>query len=506
MFRYFGPPGTGKTTTLLNQVDSLLSGGMNPNDIGYFAFTRKAAHEARDRAVARFNLDPEKDFTYFRTLHSLAFQMLGMTGAQVVNDQALRKFGEHTGINLSSGGSEHAAEDGFVVVQSNNPIMRAVDLARNSLLGTRHAYNTAELQIPFYEFEHLFKEYNKFKEINGLKDFTDMMVELSERPGSIPILKVVFLDEAQDLTPLQWRVAEHLSNRSDRMFIAGDDDQGIYRWAGADTDRFVSLTGGSEILSQSYRIPRSVHKVAGSVVSRIRKRQKKSWLPRRDEGSVTKIYDPDTVDFSDGTWLVMAQANYMLDDLSESLLSNGQYFERRGSASLTKNVRNAIGSWNHLCSSPSHDVSHKEAVNIFNYISSGKGLRRGAKKMLTGADERDLFSLSVLCTHFGLETQNPAWEIVLDRIPDEDRAYATALLNRGVNIFERPRIKLSTIHGAKGGEADNVLLFLDLSTKALTEMERNPDDAYRVLYVGVTRAKENLVLKMPDDPQRGWAI
>ena len=59
MFRYFGPPGTGKTTTLLNQVDSLLASGMAPNSIGYFAFTRKAAHEARDRAASRFGLDPE---------------------------------------------------------------------------------------------------------------------------------------------------------------------------------------------------------------------------------------------------------------------------------------------------------------------------------------------------------------------------------------------------------------------------------------------------------------
>jgi len=51
-----------------------------------------------------------------------------------------------------------------------------------------------------------------------------------------------------------------------------------------------------------------------------------------------------------------------------------------------------------------------------------------------------------------------------------------------------------------------VLLFLDLSGKALTEMERNPDDAYRVLYVGITRAKENLILKMAEDSQRGWSV
>ena len=220
-----------------------------------------------------------------------------------------------------------------------------------------------------------------------------------------------------------------------------------------------------------------------------------------------RVYDPSTVSFNGDNWLILAQANYMLDELADRLTSNGQYFERKGHASLKKNVRNAISTWNHIQRSPAHEISPKEAVNLYDYISTGQGrLKRGAKKMLSGADEQDLFTASVLRQQFGLEATDGDWDTVLDRISDEDRVYASALLNRGVNIFEKPKIKLSTIHGAKGGEADNVLLYLDLSTKALHEMEKNPDDAHRVLYVGLTRAKQNLVLKMPEDPQRGWAI
>ena len=480
---------------------------MAPNDIGYFAFTRKAAHEARDRAVARFNLNPEKDLLYFRTLHSLAFQVLGMSGSEILGDKGVKSFSEEAGIDLTINGSEHISDDGFMLMKSNNPVMRAFDLARNTLKGPSYAYNATELPIPYYEFEHLYKEYQRFKALNGLSDFTDMMVELSEKPGSIPLLKVVFLDEAQDLTPLQWKVAHHLSDRSERMFVAGDDDQGIYRWAGADINHFVELPGGSEVLSQSYRIPHSIHKVADSVVQRIRSRQKKVWLPRHEKGSVERTYDANTVSFDNDEWLILAQANYMLDELADRLTSSGHYFERKGSPSLKKTIRSAISSWNHLQQSPGHEVSLKEAVNLYDHMSSGEGrLKRGAKKMLGGADEQDLFTMAVLRQHFGLETPDDTWDMALDRIGDEDRAYATALLNRGINIFEKPRIKLSTIHGAKGGEADNVLLFMDLSGKALKEMEKNPDDAHRVLYVGVTRAKQNLVLKMPEDSQRGWAV
>ena len=508
MFRYFGPPGTGKTPTLLNQVDALLSQGMSSNEIGYFAFTRASAHEARDRAVARFNLDPKKDFQYFRTLHSLAFKVLGMTSAQILNDQNLKSFGAETGIDLTSKGAEHIVEDGFVVMKSNNPIMRAIDLARNSLQGHRHAYNETSLHIPFYEYKHIYDEYERFKVLNGLKDFTDMMVELSEKPSVLPLWKTVFLDEAQDLTPLQWRVAHSLNDRSERMFVAGDDDQGIYRWIGADINHFVALEGGSEVLSKSYRVPRKIHALADSVAQRIRSRQKKVWFPRDAEGSVQRIYDSSMMTFErDEEWLILAQANFMLDGIAERLISDGHYFERKGNPSLSKDVRDAISTWGHLVQDPGHEISLKEAINLYDHISSKEGsLKRGAKKMLGSADEQDVFSISVLRDYFGLETPNCDWDEALDRISDEDRVYATALLNRNVNIFEEPKIKLSTIHGSKGREADNVLLYTSLSGAAMREMERNPDDAHRVLYVGITRARQNLVLKLADDSQLGWTI
>ena len=504
MFRYFGPPGTGKTTTLLNHVEKLLADGTPPNQIGYFAFTRKAAHEARDRAVARFGLNPDKDFIFFRTLHSLAFQVLGINRAEVLKEPHLKEFSNIVGINLTQ--NTTAIEDeGFTTFRSNHPIMRTIDLARTTDHGAVWAYNQTELDVTSYHFKLLFSEYEKFKKQNGLRDFTDMLVELSKNEALIPKLKVVFLDEAQDLTPLQWKIAQLLDDNAEKFYIAGDDDQGIFGWSGADVTRFIKLEGASEVLTQSHRVPRSVWKIADRISSRIRRRQKKEWLPRNADGSTHFVHDHYGIDFT-GQWLILAQANYMLNEIGAYLRTSGYFFERFNDPSLTKKIRTAISSWTHLTSGQNREISLSEAKNLYAHISSEDGrLQRGAKTLLKNANEQDVFTLGLLHEHFGLEATG-RWDQVLDRIKPEDRAYASTLIKRGVNLNTKPKIKLSTIHGAKGGEADNVYLMLDLSGKALGEMAKNPDDGYRVLYTGITRTKENLFLKMPEDWQRGWML
>ena len=79
----FGPPGTGKTTTLLNIVDEALQGGMDPTRIAFVSFSRKAADEALARAKEKFGYD-EKQLVWFRTLHSMAFRYLGLTTTDVM--------------------------------------------------------------------------------------------------------------------------------------------------------------------------------------------------------------------------------------------------------------------------------------------------------------------------------------------------------------------------------------------------------------------------------------
>jgi len=71
---------------------------------------------------------------------------------------------------------------------------------------------------------------------------------------------------------------------------------------------------------------------------------------------------------------------------------------------------------------------------------------------------------------------------------------------KGEKLDEKPRIHVSTIHGSKGAEADNVLLLTDYNQPPQNKVRFNPfykDDECRVFYVGLTRAKENLHLIHP---------
>jgi superfamily I DNA/RNA helicase len=98
------------------------------------------------------------------------------------------------------------------------------------------------------------------------------------------------------------------------------------------------------------------------------------------------------------------------------------------------------------------------------------------------------------------------WHEVLTKISLEQREYIIALLRRGVKLNTMPKIKLSTIHGAKGGEADNVLLLTDLSTKFAKAYDTSPDDINRLLYVGLTRTRKALHLVLPSNSYKGFRL
>ena len=495
--KVFGPPGAGKTTYLLSVVQEELAAEVHPTQIGYFAFTRKAATEARDRAIRKFPaLNPDLDFPWFRTLHSLAYRCLGITNKDMMGPEHYAEFAKEAGIEL---GIEQGEEE--FAVKATHPVLNEVNIARVRGKDLRQHYNESSMSIEWYHFEYVDRAYRHYKASRGLLDFTDLLEKILDEPDRLPSLKTLIIDEAQDLSRLQWALVKELIERAQHTYIAGDDDQAVYTWAGADVDSFLTLEGDVRVLEQSYRVPSKIHALADQVVNRIRKRQPKVWKPRTEGGTITYYNDFHHVDITQGEWLVLAAANYMLTDMHEWLKSQGLLFERHGQRSIPESVLQAVIGWERL--RKGGEVPYDTVKIIYKYLDSS-AVKRGHKGLKTASMEK-MYTHETLTTDHGLQT-DAIWHEALTKIAEDKRNYLIALLRRGVKVTGKVPIKLSTIHGAKGGEADNVLLITDLSTKFAQEYERNADDINRLLYVGITRAKQTLHLVLPKDFRKGFRL
>ena len=131
-----------------------------------------------------------------------------------------------------------------------------------------------------------------------------------------------------------------------------------------------------------------------------------------------------------------------------------------------------------------------EAINLLPYLKLSVPLS------LRNIDFDTFITFEELRNHVP-SLKNELWYDVFDGLSVKERSYIRAMLRRGEKITKEPRIRLSTIHAAKGGEATNVVLMTDLSTRVYNSFQKNPDDESRVFYVGLTRAKENLFLIEP---------
>lgn len=495
--KIFGPPGSGKTTYLLNLVEQELESGVPSRSIGYFAFTRKAANEAKERAIAKFNeLNADTDFPWFRTLHSLAYRCLQVSNNEIMKPEHYREFAREAGLDMSVS----AGDDEFVV-HTDNPILNEINLARIRGVDLKTHYNRSSIGIEWFHFEYVERAYRHYKYSKNLMDFTDLLEQIVQEPDYLPKLEVLIVDEAQDLSRLQWEMVIHLAQRANRTFIAGDDDQAVYTWAGADVKTFLSLDGEIKVLEQSYRVPAKVHELANRVVRRIRSRQPKEWHPREEVGRIQYYEAFDHVDVSNGEWLILASTNYMLNDLHEWLRSQGLMFERHGQRSISESILTAVLGWEGLRKGKSMPMPVVKSV--YKYL--GTELVQRGFKTLRDIDPNNEYTLAELQASYGLLTDD-IWHKVLTRISDTQRQYIISILRRGMKLTGKVPIKLSTIHGAKGGEADHVMLLTDLSPKFAKEYAYNADDVNRLLYVGLTRAKESLHIIKPKNIERGFRI
>ena len=510
-----GPPGTGKTTYLKNKVDNIIKTGKARSDeIGYFSFTVKAAEEIRNRVTNKEWSEAElkKLFPYFCTLHSLAYKRLRLEAHEIMDELDYEELSDITGrkfinkmkkgngmdISMPTAQSHYQDTINLAYAKYPNDEDRLQKIFREVKLSDYGARNTI-MQMD--------KDLTNFKRDRHKLEYVDYFNSFLS-VGEVPKLKYLFIDEAQDLSAHQWMVVDKIQRISQPIetYIAGDDDQAIFRWAGADIEHFIAMAKDDANtiipLTQSYRVPKSVHTLATKMAQSISNRIDKQYNPRDDDGERKVLnFRPLNKSLETGEWLILCRTHEIVKQVCESLDRYGWLYKCYGKSVVNEKIIEAIMSWTNL--QRGKKVYGSKIDTVYSFMDSTR-IKRGHGTFK--GSHTELYSIDDLIHSFGLRehikedlfTKTLDWYDVLNAKGVKKRIrYLRAVMRDGHKLDDKPRIEVSTIHASKGGERDNVMLLTDLSYgpyKSSRETQQGRDDELRVFYVGATRAKKKLVI------------
>ena len=378
-----------------------------------------------------------------------------------------------------------------------------------------------------------------YKGENGLVGFADMLERVKQR-SLLPNVEYLVIDEFQDITTLQYDVYEEWKPHMQRVLIAGDDDQVVYAWQVADPDLLLDeAVSQDEVLPNSYRLPSKILNVVNKEISHIEKRQEKDLEPRKEGGRVEAPPRPSMLDLvrnvratieedGDSTSMILFRARYQMFQFIDEFIGDGIPFQcltdqRMWTDRLTQYVR-AVEA-----------LAEDEPVTALQARRLADMLADSA----FGTGERDDFFDAIDERQEEADTDDLAEimvepEFVRDHAPFmPDPRSAADMLRKVTNFQERSvdayfsgdyqematdAIRVVTIHSAKGRDGDHVFLATDLTEKVVEQMAATveqagreiecveeftkhtdpvptlTDNERRVFYVGMSRARERLIL------------
>ena len=524
-FRCFGPPGTGKTTWLSRQIEKAVA-SRGPTDVIVCSFTRAAVHELNSRQLPI----PESNLG---TLHAIAYRALG--NPNICETAAgFKAFHEATRWELG-GSTRESVDDGYAAGGNTDD-----DMIFLSLQAKRARQIPPEMWTPGEQ--RLWRDWEAFKAETGQCDFTDLISDALkytyEAPGSP---SVGFFDEGQDFTPLELALVRHWGDQMETFTLAGDDDQSIYGFKGVTTAGLLNPPLPPEnvrILKQSYRVPAKVHRRADRYIHQIHNdwRQEKEYLPREAEGQLLSMrstykYPDEALDLAleytelGKTVLWLTSCSYMLSPLIKKLREQGIPFSNP--------YRRRRGDWNPLYGKKNQNSVARMVAAFMNMDERvcdfwlGSEIKQWAKLLKgvfnKGAKDqidrlKDDIHVNIASLHHYMTPENAraaVGEQQMQWLKDNLLAswkksadYVFRVAERGAFwLTYEPLMRLGTIHSVKGGQADVVILFPDVSPQALQnptlitgrDYKEEPfqNALIRQFYVGMTRAKETLVICSP---------
>ena len=460
----YGPPGTGKSRHLVEEVSGFLDRFKAKNAL-MCSHTKAAAATIRERWAGNTN---DKRLQA-GTLHSYCFEKLRLNRGQVVDDAKITEFLESFGLDMVPG------SDGVHYMELIN-YAKAMDLSPMEVYS--HSRRDAGGRS---HFEAVANSYEKWKDTYGYVDFNDMLIRYC-RLNLAPQFNFLAVDEAQDLSILHWRViynmVEQKRSQIDQVLVVGDDDQALFTYAGVDPQGMKKFSEKYDdttvsVLSQSYRVPRKPHALAQKIIGQVANRHPKVYKPTKREGLVrgnesgwylTRNLVPDRDN------LIVYADRYRRENVEELLKE--AYVPYVAVSGMPSPLQTAGGVALTTANSYSDtDMDDGPRATIRRGLSPRAAEvwdRIGPDRVIERLQQRDL---SMIRVHWS----------------NEDYL-------RNVKLNEKLPVRIGTLHGVKGMEADVVHMYTGVSPAAMEEAQHDPDSLHRLFYVGATRTKDQLFI------------
>jgi DNA helicase II / ATP-dependent DNA helicase PcrA len=519
-YRIFGPPGTGKTTNLTRQIRRAVE-RFGKDSVLVTSFSRAAAAELAGQDLP---VSPDR----VGTLHSHCWHALGRPEIAEVHVEEWNRANPHLRITPAK---KERKLDGEESDEESVDDVRSGDYWLSELNRSRGMVRPIEAwPAALREFA---AKWSRYKASRRVMDFCDL-IDTALREFRIAPMRpdVIFADEAQDLNPMQLTLVRRWGENAQYFIIAADDDQTIYSWCGATPDGVLTELPDDHkiILQRSHRLPRSIHARANALIHQVSRRQEKIYAPRPEDGMC--------VDLSRGGykspeyWILKTMMAHLERGQRVMFLASCSYMLHPVIAVLRKwgipfhnPYRKSNGFWNPLRlgrqgSSTNrvlsllgpHPWTHRDLKLWAEWLNPKGNLRTGAKELIEASDD----SLPVTTERLNELFDAGAVESLLAASSDSRQLLrwwsrrvtpefhgrvqfpvAVALAGGPRALEESPRVIVGTIHSVKGGEADVVFLFPDLSPAGdAAYLRHGPerDSVIRLLYVGMTRARHTLYI------------
>ncbi len=328
--------GSGKTRVITYRIFWLIEEmGVDPGYIAAMTFTNKAAGEMRERVEDLLGIHPLP--TSVGTFHRYGLILLRRYGERVGlrRDFHILDAADQLGLVKEALAGEGLSETAF----SPRSVLAQISSAKNRLIDPA-AYEARAQNFFEKKVSALYRRYQGLLAQASGVDFDDLIslsvkllstdLELRERIRYRT--RFLLVDEYQDTNHAQLRLIQELAGENGNLTAVGDEDQGIYRWRGADLNNILDFeasfpNAAVRKLERNYRSTQTILDVSGALIAHnVNRRGKRLWTDTGAGPKVELYRASDEVD--EAGWILKTlqrlRGNFRLSDMAILVRTNAQ--------------------------------------------------------------------------------------------------------------------------------------------------------------------------------------